>query len=71
MLEKKLTNFLDGDERSMVAAWKVVGGRLMLERHTNNFPVDDFLNAVELLRKDLKNEQQRCKEVKQQTCKGT
>lgn len=69
MLEKKLANFLDGADRSMVAAWKVVDGRLMLERHTGNFPVDDFVNAVELLRKDLKKEQQICKEVKQ-VCKG-
>lgn len=40
MLEKKLANFLDGADRSMVAAWKVVDGRLMLERHTGNFPVE-------------------------------
>lgn len=65
MLEKKLANFLDGADRSMVAAWKVVDGRLMLERHTGNFPVDDFVNAVELLRQDLKKEQQICNEVKQ------
>lgn len=40
----------------MIAIWRVEDGVTHLDRHTMNFPYQDFYTAVKLLREDLEKE---------------
>lgn len=43
--------------RYMVAIWRVEEGKLQLYRMTENFPVVDFENAINLLRENIERDQ--------------
>jgi len=40
----------------MTAEWEVVDNKIYLRRTTQNFPIDDFNAAIQLLIKDLEKE---------------
>lgn len=60
-MKDKIENFLKDSDRVLVAMWKVKDGKLIFERHTINFPIEDFPQVIENLTNDLEQEKDKVK----------